>query len=78
MEIVVCGVPFGQPIAEEALRQVKDLGFTSVQIYTFWKEFEPEQDHFDWSVYDPQVELIGRAGLKYVPFFADGAQICGA
>jgi hypothetical protein len=72
MEIVVCGVPFGQPIAEEALRQVKDLGFTSVQIYTFWKEFEPEQDHFDWSVYDPQVELIGKAGLKYVPFLLMG------
>ncbi|MCX6360186.1 MAG: beta-galactosidase [Armatimonadetes bacterium] len=72
MEVVVCGVPFGEPCAEEALRQVKAHGFTSVQIYTFWKDLEPREGHFDWSVYDPQVEMIRRAGLRYVPFLLMG------
>ncbi len=72
LEVVVCGVPFGEDCADEALRQVKAHGFTSVQIYTFWKEMEPEEGRFDWSVYDPQVEAIRRAGLKYVPFLLLG------
>lgn len=72
MEIVVCGVPFGEPCAREALRKAKDLGFTSVQIYTFWKDLEPEEGRFDWSVYDPRVEMIAEAGLQYVPFLLLG------
>jgi hypothetical protein len=73
VEIVVCGVPFGSPCEGEALKQLKDLGVTSVQIYTFWKEFEPAgRERFDWSHYDRQVEALGRAGLKYVPFLLMG------
>lgn len=72
-ELVLCGIPFGKPGEKEALHQVKELGFTSVQIYTFWRDFEPaERGHFDWASYDRQVRLIQEAGLKYVPFLLMG------
>ena len=49
-ELVICGIPFGEAGEHEALRQVKEMGFTSVQIYTFWRDFEPvERGKFDWS-----------------------------
>ena len=72
MEIVVCGVPFGTDGEKKALKQVKDHGFTSVQIYTFWKDFEPKQGEFDWTHFDRQVALVKEAGLKYVPFILIG------
>ena len=73
VEKVVCGVPFGKPCEREALRAVKDLGFTSVQIYTFWRDFEPGREGvFDWSKIDRDVGLIQEAGLKYVPFLLMG------
>ena len=72
-EIVVCGVPFETEHEVEALKKLKDIGVTSVQIYTFWNRFEPEeQGRFDWSHYDREVELIAQAGLKYVPFILMG------
>lgn len=72
-EVVVCGVPFESEHEEDALRQLKDIGVTSVQIYTFWNRFEPaKREVFDWSFYDREVELIQRAGLKYVPFILMG------
>jgi hypothetical protein len=72
-EIVVCGVPFETEHEQDALRQLKDLGVTSVQIYTFWKDFEPSgRGQFDWRHYDREVELIQKAGLKYVPFILMG------
>ena len=72
-EIVVCGVPFETEHEQEALRQLKDIGVTSVQIYTFWNRFEPEKrGGLDWSFYDREVELIQQAGLKYMPFILMG------
>ncbi len=72
-EIVVNGIPFGTPQEEEALRYVKENGFTSVQIYVFWRRFEPERrSGFDWAYYDEQVRALQRAGLKFVPFFLMG------
>jgi Beta-galactosidase len=72
-EIVVCGVPFGTPEEKEALRKVKDTGATSVQIYVYWRDFEPaERDRFDWEYYDRQVRLIQEAGLRFVPFILMG------
>lgn len=68
MEMVVCGIP----IEREVLERAKDIGFTSVQIYTFWRDFEPEPGRFDWSRYDRDVEQIQAAGLKYVPFILMG------
>ena len=40
-EIVVCGIPFGTPLERAALQNVRNAGFTAVQIYTFWRDFEP-------------------------------------
>ncbi len=72
-EIVVCGVPFGTTHEKDALMQLKDMGTTSIQIYTFWREFEPtSRGAFDWSIYDRQVEAIQKAGLKYLPFILMG------
>lgn len=72
-EIVVCGIPFGKAEEREALRIVKDAGFTSVQIYVFWNRIEPrKRGEFDWSYYDRQVKLIQEAGLKWVPFLIFG------
>jgi hypothetical protein len=72
-EIVICGVPFGTPAEKDALRQVKDGGFTAVQIYTYWREFEPTgEGQWNWDLYDRQVRLIQEAGLQYVPFLLMG------
>jgi hypothetical protein len=72
-EIVVCGVPFETSLEKEALRKLKDIGVTSVQIYTFWKELEPtRRSQFDWAFYDREVASIQEAGLKYVPFILMG------
>jgi hypothetical protein len=61
MEIVVCGVPFGEACAREALGRLRSHGFTSVQIYTFWKDLEPEEGRFDWSWLDaPAQRWIAR------------------
>lgn len=74
-EIVVCGIPFEKEREEvtKALEYVKEQGFTSVQIYVYWRNFEPEiRGEFDWSHYDSQVKLIQEAGLKFVPFILMG------
>jgi hypothetical protein len=72
-EIVICGVPFGTPAERDSLRQVKDCGFTSVQVYTFWRDFEPTgEGQWNWEKFDPQVRAIQEAGLKYVPFLLIG------
>ena len=72
-EIVICGIPFGTPGETEALRQVKAHGFTAVQTYTFWRDFEPgARGRFEWTALDRKVRLIQEAGLKYVPFLLMG------
>ncbi|MFA4945505.1 MAG: family 14 glycosylhydrolase [Lentisphaeria bacterium] len=72
-EIVICGIPFGTPGEEAALAAVKAAGFTSVQLYTFWRDFEPAaRGQFAWAALDRKVRLIQAAGLKYVPFLIMG------
>jgi hypothetical protein len=73
-EVVVCGVPdWERPDIADVLRQMKRSGVTSVQIYTFWKDYEPvERGSFEWGFYDKKVRLIQEAGLKYVPFILIG------
>lgn len=72
-EIVVCGIPFETPREAEALRYVKEHGFTSVQIYVQWRLFEPEKrGEFDWSFYDREIRALQQAGLKFVPFLPLG------
>ena len=72
-EIVICQVPMQHPDIRNILRQVKESGATSVQIYTFWKDFEPRREgEFDWTYFDGQVRLIREAGLRWVPFVLIG------
>lgn len=72
-ERVVCFLPFGKPAEKDALRQVREMGFTSVQTYTFWRDYEPvKRGQFDWTENDRQVRLMQEAGLKYVPFLLMG------
>ncbi|MDF2543282.1 MAG: hypothetical protein K0S47_3000 [Herbinix sp.] len=74
-EIVVCGIPFEKDAEEikSALSYVKEQGFTAVQIYVYWRNFEPEiKGVFDWKHYDEQVLFIKEAGLKFVPFLLMG------
>ena len=73
LELVVCGAPFAPKRARQALRQLKDMGFTSVQIYTFWRDLEPEKcGGFTWAELDRKVDLITEAGMKFVPFLLMG------
>ena len=59
-EIVVCGIPFGTPLERAALQNVRNAGFTAVQIYTFWRDFEPgARGRFEWDKLDAKVRLIG-------------------
>jgi len=72
-EIVIQGVPFGRPDTADILKQVKDSGATAVQIYTFWRDFEPHAEgQFEWDYFDSQVKLIQEAGLQWVPFLLIG------
>ena len=72
-EIVVCGIPFGTPLERAALQNVRNAGFTAVQIYTFWRDFEPgARGRFEWDKLDAKVRLIQEADLKFVPFLLMG------
>lgn len=72
-EIVIQGVPFEKEYTADVLRQVKESGATAVQIYTFWRDFEPNgEGQFEWDYFDSQVKLIQEAGLQWVPFLLIG------
>jgi hypothetical protein len=72
-EKVICFLPFGTAAEKQALRQVKDMGFTAVQTYTFWRDYEPaKRGKFSWAANDKIVQAIQDAGLKYVPFLLMG------
>lgn len=72
-EIVVCGIPFETTLEKDALQKCKEVGVTSVQIYTFWKNIEPAgRGLFDWAFYDREAALIQEAGLRYLPFLLIG------
>ena len=87
-ELVVCGLPYGSQVTDpvtgeprpitdfeliEACGELKKLGVTAVQIYVYWNKMEPNaRGEFDWSYYDSQVEILKKAGMKWVPFFLMG------
>ena len=42
------------------MQNVRNAGFTAVQIYTFWRDFEPgARGRFEWDKLDAKVRLIG-------------------
>lgn len=72
-EVVVCGVPFDDPHAEDILKRMKSDGVTAVQIYMHWFRIEPERrGEIDFSFCDDKVKMIKAAGLKFVPFILIG------
>ncbi len=75
-EIVIQGIPFSKfsdDVIADMLRQVKKSGATAVQIYTFWRDFEPNAEgQFEWDYFDKQVKQIQEAGLQWVPFLLMG------
>ncbi len=56
-----------------ALSGFKALGVTSHEGYVRWNLCEPEQGKYDWSVYDPFVEVYKKNKLKWVPFLIVGS-----
>lgn len=58
-------------VAEAALYRA--LGVTSVESYVTWQTVEDAgQGKWDWSRWDRQVDVLERAGLKWVPFLIAG------
>ena len=50
----------------------KALSVTSVESYVDWAGVEPVKEQWDWSKWDKQVEVLQKAGLKWVPFLIAG------
>ncbi|MBQ7257511.1 MAG: beta-galactosidase [Abditibacteriota bacterium] len=57
---------------KEALKKIKEYGFTSTEAYVFWNRIEPEKGKFDFSYYDEEVKRVKDAGLKWLPFVLVG------
>lgn len=52
---------------------LKQLGFTSNEVYVRWNLCEVAPGVYDWSVYDPYVALYKKYGFKWVPFLIVGS-----
>lgn len=50
----------------------KALSVTSVESYVTWADVEPKEGEWDWRKWDRQVEILQKAGLKWVPFLIAG------
>ena len=57
---------------EREIPRWKALGVTSHESYVRWELCEVAPGEFDWSVYDPFVELYKKHGIKWVPFIIVG------
>lgn len=58
---------------DTALPRMKSIGATSHEGYVRWNLIEPEKGKFDFSVYDPIVDLYRKYGMKWVPFLIIGS-----
>ncbi len=58
---------------ENNAARLKEVGVTSHEVYIRWNLCEVEPGKWDWSVYDPFVEVYKKHGIKWVPFI-----ICGS
>ncbi len=60
-------------LTEKRALHIRNLGFTSVEQYVTWETVENcGENSWDFSVWDAQVEIIKKAGLKWVPFLIAG------
>ena len=73
IEMPVCGGSTEMPDTLDALRHLKDIGVTSIQLYVRWRAIESKKEgEWDWSFYDAEVEKFAKAGLKWIPFLLMG------
>lgn len=64
---------FGGRPSDETAELFKALGVTSVETYVTWETVERKgKDQWDWSEWDDQLDVLKRAGLKWVPFLIVG------
>ncbi len=47
---------------------LRSIGVTSIQTYIYWNKVEKIPGTLDWSIYDEEVKLYQKHGLKWVPF----------
>lgn len=50
----------------------KELGATSFESYVRWSAIEKEENKWDFSIYDAEVEYLRKYNLKWVPFLIAG------
>lgn len=50
----------------------KELGATSFESYVRWSGIEKEENKWDFSIYDAEVEYLKKYNLKWVPFLIAG------
>jgi len=64
---------FGNDVGPAEAALYRALGVTSVESYVTWQTVEDAgRDQWDWSRWDRQVEVLEKAGLKWVPFLIAG------
>jgi formylglycine-generating enzyme required for sulfatase activity len=64
---------FGNDADETSAKLYHELGVTSVESYVTWESVERNgQGQWDFSVWDRQVAILRKNGLKWVPFLIAG------
>lgn len=49
---------------EAAFKRAADDGFNTLSVPVFWREVEPEKDHFDWRILDRYLGWCHKYGMK--------------
>ncbi len=49
---------------EAAFKRAADDGFNTLSVPLFWREVEPEKDHFDWRILDRYMSWCHKYGMK--------------
>lgn len=49
---------------EAAFKRAADDGFNTLSVPLFWREVEPEKNHFDWRILDRYMEWCHKYGMK--------------
>ncbi len=49
---------------EAAFKRAADDGFNTLSVPLFWREVEPEKDHFDWRILDRYMGWCHKYGMK--------------
>jgi len=63
----------GPDLTDTDAARIRALGFTSVEQYVHWGTVENSgEGDFDFSLWDEQVAILDRHGLKWVPFLIAG------